>query len=338
VRAVIACVFVAGCVSPPGASDMDVSTITPAMGPSDRTQNVQIAGLFEPRLVSNLDDGTTTYDGTLSVTIGNTPLLGATRIDSGTITGTVPANLAPDTYDVTVTLGPDTDTLIGAYTVTGIMNPPVTSSIEIDGSTAFEARYQNGFIFTHPIGTGTDRAIVVGLSISFAGTTATAVTCNGAPMTRLVAQDAASSDGRVELWGLAAPASGPASIEVSLVNGTSSTVVAGATSFANVDQAIPFGSPATAGANNGDCAIDVSGGADDVVFGIVNWGGGQYGSLVTSQATAWNRRIDEMADGPSIVGAASIAAGTTRFVWTVAGGPQPPVDFWTAAGISILPN
>lgn len=96
-----------------------VSGIEPSSGPNTRDVAVQIAGSgFRVSITSDVDEGTTTVDDALTVTIGQTPLAGVIRSDKGLIEGTVPAGLVEGTYDVTVTIGAHRDTLPDGYTVT----------------------------------------------------------------------------------------------------------------------------------------------------------------------------------------------------------------------------
>jgi hypothetical protein len=148
-------------------------------------------------------------------------------------------------------------------------------------------------------------------------------------MTLTGAVNAPANDGRVELWTLRDPPSGTAQIAIHLSNALS-TMVAGAVSYANVNQTTPVG-PFNGVANStGDPAQAVTSSAGDVVFGAVMWNGGYYSTLAGAQPSAWNR------SSADIVGAAvTTAVVSPTLSWAVAGGYN---DYWAIGSIAIHPN
>jgi hypothetical protein len=66
-----------------------VIAVSPGTGPNNITTDVTITG--------------TNFEPTPTVTVDTTPLINVTYVTSTTLTATVPAGIAPGTYDVTVT-------------------------------------------------------------------------------------------------------------------------------------------------------------------------------------------------------------------------------------------
>lgn len=331
VRWVKAWMIAAGCSAPSAGADMAVTGVSPTSGSTTKDTPVQIGGGgFHGTLTNNLDNGSAVYDGTLTASVGTTTLADARRVDDQQISATVPAGITPGTYDVTVTVGPYSDTLPGAFTVTPddvTTMTPIASDPPSSAGTNDE--FVNSLMFTHVVGTGANRLLLVGLSISFAGTTALSVTSNGTAMTRVGFVNALSNDGRVEVWRLVAPPSGSAQISIQLSNASSSTV-AGAVSFANVDQTTPLGPFGGLANNMGDPAHTAASMTGDVVFGVVMWNGGYSGTLSGAQPSAWNLISAD------IVGAACTTTMVSPTLsWTVAPSYD---DYWALGAVAIHPN
>jgi hypothetical protein len=188
----------------------------------------------------------------------------------------------------------------------------------------------------HTVGSNPDRLLLVGLSISFAGTTATAVTYDGNALTFVGARNAPSQDGRVELWSLVAPPSGAHTLQITL-DDASSTLIAGVGSYAHVDQTTPLGPFLSEAANTNDPTLAVASTIGEVAFGVVMWNGGDYSTLTAgaNQQTAWNRSSDNLGGCCSIVGAGAHATQTSpTLTWQVAGNFD---DFWATAAVTIRP-
>lgn len=119
--------------------------------------------------------------------------------------------------------------------------------------------------FAHTTTATANRLLLVGVSMNIANSTTTTVsgvTYGGAVMTRVGAQNDAAPSRRVELWSLLAPANGTANVVVSVNIPATATVgvVAGATTFTDVDQNVPFGSFASASGESAGCIASTAAG------------------------------------------------------------------------------
>jgi len=180
--------------------------------------------------------------------------------------------------------------------------------------------------WSHTTTTAANRYIVVGVSINLNGgtvptnTNVTGVTYGGTPMTLLGGQTRTTTV-RVELWGLAAPASGTNTISVSVLNsGTRAlSVTAGAQSFSGVDQFAPTGTAVGATGSSTVAAVTTTNSAYDYVVDVVGFTGNT--PLVTnlSQDIRWNTNTT----GPNFASGSSGARGYTNINmgWTTTSAP-----------------
>lgn len=107
------------------SADLTIDGVDPASGPNTTAVAVRIEGSgFHLPITTNLDHGTAVV-GTIDVTVGDTPLEDTTWQSEQLIEGTVPAGLAVGSYDVTVTIGDQTDVSAGAYTVACALDCPL---------------------------------------------------------------------------------------------------------------------------------------------------------------------------------------------------------------------
>lgn len=112
--------------------------------------------------------------------------------------------------------------------------------------------------------TGSDRFLSVDVSLLSAGSTVTSITYNGVAMSLIRAQTTVTSFGRVESWGLAAPASGANSIIVTLSGSIASAGCA--VSYTGVNQYTPTEAANSAQATNvgaADATVTVTPVADN---------------------------------------------------------------------------
>ncbi|MBA2541471.1 MAG: hypothetical protein H0V17_17650 [Deltaproteobacteria bacterium] len=228
--------------------------------------------------------------------------------------------------------GPSDSTVEPSDSTTDAPEPSLVADPFTSGTTV---GFSNSLTFQHEVGVGANRILLVGISISFAGSLVTSVTYGAAALTRAGAINAPSSDGRVEIWALRAPASGAASVLI-LLDDASSTIVAGAVSFSGVDPATPLGPFNSASASSGDPSITVATTAGEVAFGVVMWNGGDYSSLSTAQQQAWNKNGANVGSCCSIVGASALTTAVSPTLgWVVEGSFD---DFWAIGAVAIRPD
>lgn len=112
--------------------------------------------------------------------------------------------------------------------------------------------------------TGSNRFLAVDVSLLSAGSTVTGITYNGVALSFIGAQSTVTSFGRVECWGLVAPASGTNTIAVTLSGSIASAGTA--VSYTGVNQSLPteaFNSAQATNVGAADATVTVTTVADN---------------------------------------------------------------------------
>lgn len=128
---------------------------------------------------------------------------------------------------------------------------------DADSNSTYQAA-SSSYSWNHTC-TGSNRYLVVGVSMLSLAQTVTALTYNGVAMTFLGAQNSVSGAARVEMWGLIAPSTGSNTIAVTLSGSIASE--ANATSFTGVDQTTPtegFNSAQATNVGAADATVNVT--------------------------------------------------------------------------------
>lgn len=150
-------------------------------------------------------------------------------------------------YDYTDQFSNSSTFSLGAEEVEGIIFDAASNS-------GYQAA-QSSYSWSHTCG-GIDRFLAVDVSLLSAGATVSSITYNGVALSLIGARSTVTSFGRIEQWGLVAPASGSHTIAVTL---SSSIASAGtAVSYANVQQTSPTESFNSNQATNAGSATDAS--------------------------------------------------------------------------------
>lgn len=115
----------------PTASEVVIERIDPAAATSAAPVPVRIGGTFHVPVTTSLQTGAIAV-GATSADLEGTSLDGAWQ-DEHLIVGTVPAGLAPGTYDVRVNVGGASATLPDGYTVIDDTPPPPPAPFALSG-------------------------------------------------------------------------------------------------------------------------------------------------------------------------------------------------------------
>jgi hypothetical protein len=184
-------------------------------------------------------------------------------------------------------------------------------------SSAATAGAQSVLTFSHTVGTGTDRLLVVEVSTSSTASVSS-VTYGGVALTPLAAVTDGANNVRAEMWYLIAPSSGAANVVVSLSSGHE--FVAGATSFSGVDQSATFGTPVTAEGAGGAPSVTVASAVGDTVLDVVALKDRNTGAAGGGQSALWTNTTG--AAGADAWGGSSRADGAPSVTmgWSSAGG------------------
>jgi photosystem II stability/assembly factor-like uncharacterized protein len=238
---------------------------------------------------------------------------------------------APTTYTVDVTLGAGSHALRMDYYENGGL---AVAKLSWQGLAASDPGFDaasSASAETSDLGwphtvSGSDRLLLVGASIR-GNVPITSVTYGGLPLSK-IRHDTFGIDVRSELWYLVGPPVGTQNVTLHLAS--AQNVIAGATSWTNVDQTSPVGNHE--GANHGGTAgttatVQVASAADQVVVDVVATQAAA--ATVTAgppQAVRWNRRGNH-GNG---AGSSQPGAATTTLSWTLA---YP--EFWAISAVAL---
>lgn len=200
-----------------------------------------------------------------------------------------------------------------------------TSGASIVGSTSLS--------WTHAVGNGADRLLMVGVSINPAGNAVTSLTYNGTPLIPVGSQQGASGKNRVEIWRLTAPASGSGNIVVTW-SGGSADVVGGSASFTGVDPSSPLGPFVSAEGTSNPVTVTLGSAPGDVVFDTAALEAQALSMTVgAGQTQRWNAATGS--GGSNVIGGASTEPGAASVTmsWTFVSPPRQ----WSVGAVSLVP-
>jgi uncharacterized repeat protein (TIGR01451 family) len=191
--------------------------------------------------------------------------------------------------------------------------------------------------WSHTVGTGSDRLLLVAVSIDSSSRTVGTVKWGGSSGTALTYIGRKQGNATtVEIWGLKNPASGTSTVYATISGGSSEWMVGGSASFTGVDQTTPWsGFTSAAGRrSDGDTpSLSVSSASGNLVFDAIAINDDQLESYSASagadQTAVWNTKVSAQ----SIVGGASTEAGASSVTMTWS---FPTTDYiWAYAALSI---
>jgi subtilisin family serine protease len=212
---------------------------------------------------------------------------------------------------------------------TGVVAPVV-----VDGTSSVAGPADNSPTLTwlHTVGSGSDRLLVVGVSLRDGNTTVTGITYGGIPLSPIGFQTGDGNQNRTEMWKLLAPPTGTASVVVRL--SSAKRIVGGAVSYFNVDQTTPHGQFASA-AGTGDTAwVKVTSAPGEVVVNTVSTNGDAGSLTVDSDQSAQWSTFTGKADGGAVRGGGSSEPGDA---YVVASWELGTAKAWSAGAVSLRP-
>jgi uncharacterized repeat protein (TIGR01451 family) len=211
-------------------------------------------------------------------------------------------------------------------------------SVSSYSSASFTGTGAHTLTFAHTTTTTVNGLLLVGVDMDINGVhgaTVTGVTYNGVALTPVGAHNDAAPSRRVEMWYLLAPGSGNENIVVTVDLPTNGTVgvVAGATTFTDVDQTVPLGPFVSAnGANAAYSQLDVPSVVNGMVLDTLAISGAD-----TITVPAWQTRQWDVIQGGtnSVTGSGSSRAGAPSlpFSETFSGNSN-----WSMGAVSINPS
>jgi uncharacterized repeat protein (TIGR01451 family) len=198
-------------------------------------------------------------------------------------------------------------------------------------SSAFTSSAALSLSWSHTIGAGSNRLLLVGVSIN-AGTTVSSVTWGAQALALVGAQNGQATQSRSEIWSLVAPASGTGTITVNM--SAAAVFGAGGASFSGVDQTTPLGTFVSAGNNSTTPTVTVTSAAGELVFDTLAARGDSLTATVgAGQTQLWNYTTGSSPN--DVIGASSTEPGAASVTmsWTLAIGRS-----WALGAVPIRPT
>ncbi len=190
-------------------------------------------------------------------------------------------------------------------------------AITFDSASNTAGNAVSSLTWSHTVGAGNDRILIVGVSIRGNGTV-TSVTYGAQTFTSAgtVANGGTNS---AEIWTLVAPATGTANIVVTL--SASKDFVAGASSFSNVDPTTPYGAFFSTTGNTSPISLAVTSAVGEVVIDTVMTNG-DVGTLTAAagQTERWNNLTGANPSNARGAGSTKAGAASVTMTWTMGSG------------------
>ncbi|MFO0909864.1 MAG: DUF4347 domain-containing protein [Isosphaeraceae bacterium] len=214
-----------------------------------------------------------------------------------------------------------------------VLNPEILqnwtgtlNAVQLDSTASVSLLFGNFVNWSHSVGSGADRYLLVGLSL-WSTTSVNSVTYAGQALTKLQSQTV-SVTGRVEIWGLASPPVGTANVAVSL--GGLTAMVAGSASFSSVNVDTPISNTSTASATSGGPVVSIDNTAGGMIFAATSARGDMNLTQTSGETSLWSANITPNPAGAAVVtsqtGALNVGWNTSR--------SNP----WAAVAVQLLPD
>jgi prepilin-type N-terminal cleavage/methylation domain-containing protein len=217
---------------------------------------------------------------------------------------------------------------VSSFTVTGVgvIGGGGLCAITYDSVSTGTASYTTTETFSHTIGSGTNRVLVVGVTLEDCDDypSVTGITYNGQPLTHIDSGQVISGNGcggRAELWYLLEadlPSAGPYNVVVS-TSGTFDELAAGAISLANVAQQAPEASNSSSNDAQTTISTNITTLTDGAWLVDVVHSGNETGDFVPNGGQT--ERYQQVSGSSTGAGSSKEVspAGSTSAGWTSAG-------------------
>ncbi|MDW8267214.1 MAG: hypothetical protein RMJ52_17980, partial [Gemmataceae bacterium] len=327
-------------VTNPHTGDFETVTLTET-GPN--------TGVFTASLPTSNSTGLGSNDGTIHAFAGN--VLTVTYTDpynpSDTSSDTVPI-VAPSVikqlyFDADAASGDftgDLDRVLPTGTTTlatGTLSAGSTITVGTVTTGASSSLGTGAFTFNvgHTVGSGSDRLLLVGITVEddgTAGITIGTVTYAGNNLT--LVGSASSGEVRTQIWRLISPPVGVGTVTISGTGaGTGDEIAVGAIHFFGVDQTTPLGTFTSATGTTSPATLTLASTAGQLVFGVLGLDDSRTATSAGGQTQRWNIASQGTA-GDGIRGAAATqpGGGSVTLSWTL-----PTADNWALGAVRINP-
>lgn len=213
------------------------------------------------------------------------------------------------------------------FAVTGLLFSAVAPNVQGGSVIAFDstahtfcASCSSPMTWSHTVGSGSNRILIVGLSIS-SGISASAVTYGAQSLSHIITQFGANPD--AEMWYLLSPTVGTATITVTF---------AASTAFA-VGSSVSYFNVASVGSSNGahgstsPASVTVSANSGDLVVDTLAGNTGSW-SADPSQTPRWNQVM-----GGTGAGSDKPAASPVTMTWSI----TATTVYWALVAVDLQP-
>lgn len=180
--------------------------------------------------------------------------------------------------------------------------------------------------FSHTTGSGSNRLLLVGVSIgntSLVAPTISSITYNGVNLTFVqgISGGSGTARPRTEVWRLVNPPAGAHNVVITTSGGTARGLTAGAVTFSGVDATTPLGTPVTNSANSATSAsLNVGTAVGEMVFDSItigNYGSGAAPAVTfgADQTNRWSQASAYATSGTMYIrgsGSTHVATGASK--------------------------
>jgi len=181
------------------------------------------------------------------------------------------------------------------------------AGICFDAASSSTPASASSFTWSHTVGTGANRILIVGVSIrNSSSQTVTGVTYAGTPLTNIGVK-ANSTVVRIEMWRLVNPPSGTANVVVTL--SAAAKAVCGATSWTGVNQTTPLGTFVSATGSTNTPTVNATSATNEVVHDTVAAQGTVTATVGAGQTQRWNAVTSGGLTSSNVRGAGSSEPG-----------------------------
>ncbi len=205
-------------------------------------------------------------------------------------------------------------------------------TITTDNTSSTNQSSASSVTFRHTTGSGTNRLLLVGVSLFYgSGAQVNSITYGGQALALVGAKTDGSPQVRAEIWRLVNPPSGTTNVVVTL-SAKSDGFAVGAMTFTGVEQSTPLGTFASASGNSPTPSVNAVSARRELVFAVVAFKDGNTLNVGANQTQRWSR-----ADSAAKVrgaGSTEDGAASVTMSWSEPGGASKE---WAIGAVSIKP-
>ena len=203
------------------------------------------------------------------------------------------------------------------------------AAISVDAVSTGKVTNLASLTFSHTVGSGANRLLIVGVTMTKGIETCTGVTYGGTALT-LIGQSQAGDAAKAYLWKLASPPSGAASVVVTC--SAAENFAGGAISFTGVNINTNGGFAAASGTSTAPSVNVTSAAGELVVDAIASKGDGISLAVGTSKTLQWTNKTGTAKENALGGGSTEAGAPSVTMSWTLGASKD-----WSIGAVSLMP-